>query len=160
MRGLNYPMIIVILLIGISGCGDSNSTSSEPATELNGLAVVLERTSDEDVEVSQGSFADADIGTVRFCYEDEGCEESSGGSTESWGGPARYIMESSDPGKQAVGVIVEFEVDTGEGFAEVMKGESYEDEDGFSHFDGEEAVKTSEPFSEGDVVEFTYGETE
>lgn len=158
MKRVSYFIFVLILLIGSIGCGDDSSTSSE--SDLNGLAVVLERTGDEDVEVSQGSYADADIGNVRFCYEGEGCEESSGGSNESWGGPSRYIMESSDPGKQAVGVIVEFEVEAGEGFAEVMRGESYEGENGFPRFDEGEVVKTSDPFSEGDVVKFTYGETD
>lgn len=157
MKRVSYTIVVLIFLIGITGCGDDGSTSSE--SELNGLAVVLERTGDEEVEVSQGSFADADIGTVRFCYEGEGCEESSGGSTESWGGPTRYIMESSDPGKQAVGVIVEFEVNAGEGFAEIVRGESYEEE-GFPRFDEGEAVETIDSFSEGDVIEFTYGETD
>lgn len=157
MKSVSYTILVIILLIGITGCGDDGSTASE--SDLNGLAVVLERTGDENVEVSQGSYADSDIGKVRFCYEGEGCEESNGGSNESWGGPTRYIMESSDPGKEAVGVIVEFEVEAGEGFAEVVRGESYE-EDGFSRFDEGEVVETSDPFSTGDVVKLTYGETD
>lgn len=160
MKRVSYTILVFILLIGITGCSD-DSTSSEPEeSELNGLAIMLERTGDEDVEIATGRYADADVGTVRFCYEDEGCEESEGGRKSSWGGPTRYILEISDPDKQAVGVIVEFEVNAGEGFAEVVRGESYEDEDGWPEFDEEEVVETSDSFSEGDVVEFTYGETD
>lgn len=149
----------LIILIGITGCGDDNG-STGPDINVNGLAVVLERTGVEDLEISEGSVADADIQTTRFCYAEEGCEDGGGGSNQSWSGPSRLTMEQSDPEKEAVGVIVEFEVNGGEGFVEIIEGEAYENENGFLEFEEENIVETSDTFSEGDVIQLSYGDTD
>lgn len=144
------------LIFALIGCGDSTSVDDS----FNGLGIVLERTGDEDIEITQGRFADSDdVGTIRFCYEGEGCEEGDSGSRQSWGGPERHTVEFSSTGKEAVGVIVEFQVSEGEGVADVVVGESYESEDGFPQFDEGEVVESSESFTEGDIVSFSYGET-
>lgn len=158
MKRTNQLFIILFaLLFAFTACDDDDTPSAAAGEDLNGLAVVLERTSDEDVEVSFGSFADEDV-SIRFCYEGDGCEDASGGGTMSWGGPSSIMIEQSDPDKIAVGVIVGFQVESGEGYAEVVAGESYED-DGRPQFDEVDVVETSDPFSEGDIVEFSYGET-
>jgi len=144
------------LIFAFTGCGDSTSVDDS----FNGLGIVLERTGDEDVEITQGRFAESDdVGTIRFCYEGEGCEDGDSGSRQSWGGPERYTAEFSSSDKNAVGVIVEFQVSEGEGFADVVVGESYENEDGFPNFDEGDVVESSEPFTEGDIISFSYGET-
>lgn len=159
MKSHHLIPFALIILIAITGCGDDNG-STGPDINVNGLAVVLERTGEEDIEISEGSFADADIQTTRFCYAEEGCEGGGGGSNQSWSGPSRYSMEHSDPGKEAVGVIVEFEVISGEGFVEIVEGEAYENENGFPQFDEENVVETSDAFSEGDVIQLSYGDTD
>jgi hypothetical protein len=149
-------LIAISLFITFTACSD-NSTSADG--DLDALAVALERTGEVDVKISQGSYADENV-SIRFCYEGEGCEEVGGGSTSSWGGTARLITESSESGKVATGVIVEFQVDAGEGFAEVLRGDYHEEEDGWERFIEGPVVKTSDPFSAGDIVSFHYGDTE
>lgn len=150
---------LILTLFTLAACSDDTSTG--PDSSSNGLAIFLERTAGEEAEVTQGRFAETetDVGTVRFCYAGEGCEEGDSGSRLSWG-TERTMLDQSEPGKEAVGVIIEFYVEKGAGFAEVIRGESYQGESGFRQFDATELVRTSEPFSEGDIVSFEYGETE
>lgn len=159
MRTIHLKITLFILFalsFTLSGCSDDSPTGTDEAT--NGLALILERTSEEDVEVTQGNFADVDV-HLRFCYEGEGCEDPDGGSRYSFG-TETHILDQSDPDKVANGVIVGFQVDSGSGIAEVVRGDSFFNEDGFRNFEPAQVVESSDPFSEGDVVEFTYGETE
>lgn len=151
-------LLLFALLFTITSCSD-NGTG--PGSDVNGLAVMLERTHDGELEVTQGNFAeDDDVGTIRFCYEGEGCEDADGGRRTSWDGDVEMRLEQSNPEKVATGVIVEFQVSEGEGIAEIVEGESYENEHGFPQFDPVDVVETSEPFEEGDIVRFTYGQVE
>lgn len=152
----SYLLILFALSFTIAGCSDDSPTASEEVN--NGLALILERTSEEDVEVTQGSFADVDV-HVLFCYEGEGCDDPDGGSRYSFG-TETHILDQSNPDKVATGVIVGFQVDSGMGVAEVVRGESFFNEDGFRNFEPDQVVESSQPFSQGDVVEFTYGETD
>jgi len=144
------------LIFALAGCGDSTSVDDS----FNGLGIVIERTGGEEVEITTGRFAESDdVGTIRYCYEGEGCEDEDSGSRIARGGPERILFDFSTPDKNAVGAIVEFQVSEGEGFADVVVGESYENEDGFPNFDEGDVVESSESFSEGDIVSFSYGET-
>jgi len=151
-----YILFISALILTVTGCSDDGPTAADEAS--NGLALILERTSEEQLEVTRGNFADTDV-HVLFCYEGEGCEDPDGGSRIAFGTETQ-ILEQSDPDKIATGVIVGFQVDNGAGVAEVVRGESFVNEDGFDEFEPDQVVETSDPFTEGDVVEFTYGETD
>ena len=149
----------ILTLFALFACSDDTTTG--PDSSSNGLAIFLERTAGEQGEVTQGRFAETEqeVGTVRFCYAGEGCEEGDSGSRSGWGSERR-MLDQSDPDKEAVGIIVEFHVEEGEGFAEIIRGDSYENEDGFRQFNEEDVVLTSDPFTEGDIVSFEYGDTE
>ena len=155
----NFTFILTLSLFALIACSDDTATG--PDSSSNGLAIFLERTAGEEGEVTQGRFAETEqeVGTVRFCYAGEGCEEGDSGSRTGWG-TERTMLDQSEPGREAVGIIVEFHVEEGEGFAEIIRGDSYENEDGFRRFNEEDVVQTSDSFTEGDIVTFEYGDTE
>lgn len=149
---MRLSALIVISLIITLGCKDNSSNSKSSS---NGLAVKAINTGTDDLEISQDAEASID-----FCYESEGCIELSGQSF-SWvyEGEESLIDYSDDEGK-AVGIKVDFHVDNGSGYFEIVEGEAYRDDAGFLEFEEGKTLYTSDEFTEGNTVSYDYGETD
>lgn len=157
-----YPIVLIMffMIYGIS-CSDSGTSVTQEA-ELNGIGIRAVNTGSEDFEISYG--AHESEGTIGFsyCYSSSGCEnlEGDGGGYILIYPDKGNIVDESDPDDgQAVGVKVNVHIDAGTGYFEVVRGESYRDDDGFREFNPVEVVFTSNEFSAGSVTDFEWGET-
>ncbi|SMO93412.1 hypothetical protein [Gracilimonas mengyeensis] len=139
---LHLPLAaLLICILALTGCKDSGSGSNKN-NAYNGLAVRVVNTGSGDLELSQDS--DASTG---FCYQEDGCPTSGGGSFHTVFEGQDTIMDSSDPDGQAVGVQVGFHVDAGSGYFEIVEGKAYRDDAGFLEFEAADVVYTSDEFS-------------
>ena len=155
MNKLYIILCITTFGLILSGCSsDDNGSSTAPGVNADGLAVFIVNAGDEDFDVQTGG-----DNQINFCYEGEGCESSSGAGFATVFENQRMDLQYSDSDKRAVGVIVGFEVTGGTGYVEIVRGESYT-EDGWPEFNEVEVVYTSDTFSEGDTVSFTFGNTD
>lgn len=148
---LRYLAIILIPFLLITGCSDSGTDSG---SDTDGLAVRAVNTGSGDLEIE----SDSEAGTA-FCYDDEGCESLGGFSFHTIYEDNESLIFMSQVDKQAVGVKVGFRVTAGQGRVEVINGSAYSDDAGFREFDEGDVIHTSDTFSEGDVVQFSVGET-
>lgn len=148
MKYLKWCILVVALLaVAVVGCGDDE--------DENGLAVRLVNTGSGDLDVQYGNGGP----TISFCYADGGCEEISGGTFVSVVEGASMVIDQSEADREAVGVIVGFEVTEGSGTAEIVSGRAYMD-DGWPEFDVGSVLETTEEFSAGDTFSYTWGETD
>lgn len=151
MNKLNIIMLITALGLVMAGCSDDDDSAGADA---DGLAVFVVNTGSGDLDIEmEGSVQ------VNFCYDGEGCTTSSGSSFVTIFEGGRWDIDISNTSKKAVGVQVQFEVTGGQGYAEVVRGDSYMD-DGWHEFDEVNVIFTSNGFSEGDVVSFTAGKVD
>lgn len=135
------------------GCSDDDNGSSA-AGDFDHLAVFAVNTGSDELDIEMSGETQ-----VNFCYEGEGCESVSGSAWMSVFEGGRMELDISDMDGVAVGVIVQFEVTGGSGYAEVVAGEAYMD-DGWPEFNEGSVVFTSDSFSDGDTVTFSWGDTD
>jgi hypothetical protein len=156
MRFFTFLMFALFMTVG---CKDSSTNFDNDEQGLdqpdNGLAIRAVNTGTKDLEIS----TDGDA-SIAYCYESDGCEEISGG-----GGSFHWITEgdkslisTSIDTSTAVGVLISFHVEAGSGFFEVVSGRAYRDQAGFLEFDPNEVLFTSDEFTEGTVVQDSYGD--
>ncbi len=143
---------LVAALLFIVACGDDDDNGD--VSDENGVAVQLLNTGSGALDVEET----LDEGIV-FCYEGEGCVTHSTGATHIIDEGESQIIAQSDPAREAVGVEVNFNVYSGSGEAEVLSGASRE-VDGVEEFETSSTMETSDPFTEGDLVDFLAGDTD
>lgn len=149
---LRYLTITLFSVLIVAGCGDS-STDADAGADGLGLRAINTGSGSFEIEM------DGEIGTA-FCYEEDGCTDISGFSFYGINEGSQSITTVSQIDKRAVGVKVGFRVTQGQGKVEVVRGEVYRDEGGFREFEPGNVIHTSETFSEGDVADFSVGETD
>lgn len=157
---LRFSAFLIFALLITVGCKDSSTNSGNDDSELkqpnNGLAIKAVNTGTGDLEIS----TDGDA-AIAFCYESDGCEDiTGGGGSFHWitEGDASLIDYSSVDGK-AVGANIAFHVDAGSGYFEVVSGYTYKDDAGFLEFEEDKVLYTSDGFTEGTIVQDSYGNT-
>ena len=153
--------LVVIAMVGVAlGCGDDDGEVGSDAFEgEQDVGVFLEKLGDDGEGILY--YEQWDEQYVRFCYADTGCEEGSSGSMGTNIGKA--VIDASDPDKDVVGVIVEGELESDypdhEGMIVIAVGETEENNIGPPDFEIEEEITSEGPFSDGDTVSFSLGET-
>ena len=146
-------LVLVSASLLLFGCSDDDNGSGS-AGDFDHLAVYAVNSGSGDLSIEMSGDTQ-----VNFCYEGEGCESVSGSAFMSVFEGGRMELDTSDIDGVAVGVTVQFEVTGGEGYVEVVSGEAYMD-DGWLEFDEGSVVYTSDAFSDGDTVTFSWGDTD
>jgi hypothetical protein len=128
----------------ILSCSDDSTSSGDGEGES--LAVRIVNTGSGDLDIQSGGEH-----STYFCYNGEDC---SGGSSccsfaTIFQGQSD-LFEISNPDKKAVGVEVGFQVDSGQGRFEIIRGTAYYD-DGWLEFDAVELLYSSDEFTSGSV---------
>ncbi|MDZ7716264.1 MAG: hypothetical protein U5J95_08650 [Balneolaceae bacterium] len=153
---LYYFVILATLLLG---CKNSSTGSSDSSDSQNpSLAIRLVNTGSGDFSIS----GDPD-GYYIFCYEKDGCSDEVQGGFASWANEGqKSIFDQSITGKNTTGVEILFYVTEGTGKIEILRGTSsgenlFDDDYGF---DIDKVVDTQGPFSKGDEIRFSFGDTQ
>jgi len=159
-----YPLIILFLIgvFAVSCSSDDDGTTNGSNSSYKNLGIRAVNTGTEDLEISYGDMSTQGAQGFEFCYEGMECEHSEGGGS-FWINPnmaSIIIKSSSDKEGQVIGVKANLQIDAGSGYIEVVRGRVENPEDVFPEFEVEgEPVYTTETFSEGDLIEFSWGET-
>jgi hypothetical protein len=151
-----YFFIGLLTILMLTGCSDNSTGSDGIENSEKSLAIRLVNTGSEDFEIETGA-----EGTINFCFEGEGCDDSSGGFGFASVHPDQEMFfGESNPDKVAIGVRVGMKITAGKGKIEIVRGLSYHDGAGFLEFTPSKVVHTSSTFVVGDVVGFDWGETD
>lgn len=155
MRNVCFFIGALTILI-LASCSDNSTGSGGIEDSEKSLAIRLVNTGSEEFEVETGA-----DGTINFCFEGEGCDNSSGGFGFASVHPDQEMFfGESNPDKVAVGVKVGMKITAGKGKIEIVRGLSYRDDAGFLEFTPSKVVHTSNTFTVDDVVGFDWGETD
>lgn len=161
-----YPLVILFLIGTFAvSCSkdDDNASADNSGSTLKSLAIRAVSTGSGDFEISNGMSTSPDAQGVDYCYKKKGCIHLMGSGAFTVFSDMSGIIDHSSPDEEGrvIGVKVSLHIDAGSGYFEVVRGKSYRSNGGFSEFDaGDEVVFKSETFSEGDLVEFSWGETD
>lgn len=148
-KNKSFHMSLLTILFLIISCSSSTSADDQNG-DLNVMGVLVENTGSSDLTMTNVN--------VEFCYENEGCERSTINGNFTLPADAFTLMELglSDPERTAVGVIASFQVTSGSGTLDVMRGYA-EGEGLFFEFNAQESIH-SESIGQGDSVELEVGE--
>lgn len=91
-----------------------------------------------------------------FCYED-GCENSSGFTSWNISPDGETTLMSTDPERSAVGLIIEVNMNQGEGYLEI---EGFNIDPETFETSNEEVILTTDLYSEDEVITVSWGNTE